>query len=227
MSPASNRLFTEGGNGLPNWDNWRSGQRKNNPGKVYRQALRHSVCGCWRRRTDDKAWSQRRRSMPLFERLQVQMEVARHIELVTRGAEGFVIDRTPADVMAYTLDLVGQTNDKRCIDLALEIERFCHKTALSNFNVIAGLRPGVNLRAQDYERAQRGSLDRLYVARIDSLMCGELTKINSLGKSGDLQVFVLSETCISVDARARSIMRVIDRHVERIESRISNRVTFH
>ncbi|HGS7005049.1 TPA: hypothetical protein ACMEWK_005110 [Klebsiella variicola subsp. variicola] len=165
--------------------------------------------------------------MPLFERLQVQMEVARHIELVTRGAEGFVIDRTPADVMAYTLDLVGQTNDKRCIDLALEIERFCHKTALSNFNAIAGLRPGVNLRAQDYERAQRGSLDRLYVARIDSLMCGELTKINSLAKSGDLQVFVLSETCISVDARARSIMRVIDRHVERIESRISNRVTFH
>ncbi|PLL87138.1 hypothetical protein CWN61_16160, partial [Klebsiella pneumoniae] len=101
--------------------------------------------------------------MPLFERLQVQMEVARHIELVTRGAEGFVIDRTPADVMAYTLDLVGQTNDQRCIDLALEIERFCHKTALSNFNAIAGLRPGVNLKAQDYERAQRGSLDRLYV----------------------------------------------------------------
>ncbi|EPD3399319.1 TPA: AAA family ATPase [Klebsiella oxytoca] len=165
--------------------------------------------------------------MPLFERLQVQMEVARHIELVTRGAEGFVIDRTPADVMAYTLDLVGQSNDQRCIDLALEIERFCHKTALSNFNAIAGLRPGVNLRAEDYERAQRGSLDRLYVARIDSLMCGELTKINSLAKSGDLQVFVLSETCISVDARARSIMRVIDRHVERIESRISNRVTFH
>ena len=58
-------------------------------------------------------------------------------------------------------------------------------------------------------------------------MCGELTKINSLAKSGDLQVFVLSGTCISVDARARSIMRVIDRHVERIESRISNRVTFH
>ncbi|HHP2496777.1 TPA: AAA family ATPase, partial [Klebsiella pneumoniae] len=132
--------------------------------------------------------------MPLFERLQVQMEVARHIELVTRGAEGFVIDRTPADVMAYTLDLVGQTNDQRCIDLVLEIERFCHKTALSNFNAIAGLRPGVNLRAQDYERAQRGSLDRLYVARIDSLMCGELTKINSLAKSGDLQVFVLSGT---------------------------------
>lgn len=164
--------------------------------------------------------------MPLFERLQVQMEVARHIELVTRGAEGFVIDRTPADVMAYTLDLVGQTNDQRCIDLVLEIERLPQDRVV-NFNAIAGLRPGVNLRAQDYERAQRGSLDRLYVARIDSLMCGELTKINSLAKSGDLQVFVLSGTCISVDARARSIMRVIDRHVERIESRISNRVTFH
>ncbi|MDV5678127.1 AAA family ATPase [Klebsiella pneumoniae] len=49
--------------------------------------------------------------LPLYERLQVQMEIVRHIEMITRGVEGFVIDRTPADVMAYTLDLVGQTNE--------------------------------------------------------------------------------------------------------------------
>ncbi|MGE9575332.1 hypothetical protein ACQP3C_30315, partial [Escherichia coli] len=81
-------------------------------------------------------------SMPLYERLQIQMEIAKHIELLTRGVEGFVIDRTPADVMAYTLDLVGHTNEDRCIELALDIEKFCHKTAISNFNAIAGLRPG-------------------------------------------------------------------------------------
>ncbi|HFN0625096.1 TPA: AAA family ATPase, partial [Escherichia coli] len=84
-------------------------------------------------------------SMPLYERLQIQMEIAKHIELLTRGVEGFVIDRTPADVMAYTLDLVGHTNEDRCIELALDIEKFCHKTAISNFNAIAGLRPGVAL----------------------------------------------------------------------------------
>ncbi|EOW9031436.1 AAA family ATPase, partial [Cronobacter malonaticus] len=42
--------------------------------------------------------------LPLYERLQVQMEIAKHIELITRGMEGFVIDRTPLDVVAYTLD---------------------------------------------------------------------------------------------------------------------------
>ncbi|EOG3724158.1 AAA family ATPase, partial [Salmonella enterica subsp. enterica serovar Cerro] len=30
--------------------------------------------------------------LPLYERLQVQMEIARHIETITRGMDGFVID---------------------------------------------------------------------------------------------------------------------------------------
>ncbi|EHR3333742.1 AAA family ATPase [Salmonella enterica subsp. enterica serovar Senftenberg] len=165
--------------------------------------------------------------LPLYERLQVQMEIARHIEMITRGVEGFVIDRTPADVMAYTLDLVGQTNEDHCIELALDIEQFCHKAAISNFNAIAGLRPGVELSSKDLARPQRGSLDRLYVARIDALMCGELTKINTLPQTGDLQVFVISEKCRTVEARARSVLRVLDRAAENIERRITGRVTFH
>ena len=150
--------------------------------------------------------------LPLYERLQVQMEIARHIEMITRGVEGFVIDRTPADVMAYTLDLVGQTNEDRCIELALDIEQFCHKAAISNFNAIAGLRPGVELSSKDLARA---------------LMCGELTKINTLPQTGDLQVFVISEKCRTVEARARSVLRVLDRAAENIERRITGRVTFH
>lgn len=165
--------------------------------------------------------------LPLYERLQVQMEIAKHIELISRGMDGFVIDRTPADVMAYTLDLVGQTNDNRCIELALEIERFCHQTAISNFNAIVGLRPGVSLTAEDLKREQRASLDRLYVARIDALMCGELTKINSLPGKGDLQVFFMSEKCRTIDARAKAIMRALDRAAEAIEHRAIGRVTLH
>ncbi|EAO1480028.1 hypothetical protein EZK69_22850 [Salmonella enterica] len=165
--------------------------------------------------------------LPLYERLQVQMEIARHIETITRGMDGFVIDRTPADVVAYTLDLVGQSNEDRCIKLALDIERFCHKAAVSNFNAIVGLRPGVMLTDADRKRKQRGSLDHLYVARIDALMCGELTKINALPKIGDLQVFVISERCKTVEARARSVMRVLDRVAENIERRSIGRVTLH
>ncbi|WBM72961.1 ATP-binding protein (plasmid) [Buttiauxella sp. WJP83] len=166
-------------------------------------------------------------SMPLFERLQVQMEIARHIELITRGAEGFVIDRTPADVMAYTLDLVGQTNEDRCIELAMDIERFCHQAVVSNLNAVVGLRPGVALTNADFNREQRASLDRLYVARIDALMCGELTKINALPHIGDLQVFVVSEKCRTVASRAKSVMRVLDRAAEKIERRAIGRVTLH
>lgn len=166
-------------------------------------------------------------SMPLYERLQIQMEIAKHIELLTRGVEGFVIDRTPADVMAYTLDLVGHTNEDRCIELALDIEKFCHKTAISNFNAIAGLRPGVALSERDYLRSQRASLDRLYVARIDALMCGELTKIHLHPQRGDLQTFVVSNRYRTVEARARSVMRMLDNAVEKIENRFCGRVTVH
>ncbi|MEB8578177.1 AAA family ATPase [Cronobacter sakazakii] len=165
--------------------------------------------------------------LPLYERLQVQMEIAKHIEMITRGMEGFVIDRTPLDVVAYTLDLAGQTNEERCIELALEIERFCYRAAVSNFNAIVGLRPGVALSNADRSREQRASLDRLYVARIDALMCGELTKINAMPRIGDLQVFVISEKCKTIDARARSVMRVLDGAVERIERRAIGRVTYH
>ncbi|KWW08274.1 AAA family ATPase [Escherichia fergusonii] len=165
--------------------------------------------------------------MPLYERLQIQMEIAKHIEVITRGVEGFVIDRTPADVMAYTLDLVGQTNEERCIELAIDIERFCHDTAISNFNAIAGLRPGVTLTDDDFKREQRGSLDRLYVARIDALMCGELTKIHLHPQRGDLQTFIISERYRTVEARARSVFRMIDNAVEKIEKRFSGRVTVH
>lgn len=165
--------------------------------------------------------------MPLYERLQIQMEIAKHIEVITRGVEGFVIDRTPADVMAYTLDLVGQTNEERCIELAIDIERFCHDTAISNFNAIAGLRPGVTLTDDDFKREQRGSLDRLYVARIDALMCGELTKIHLHPQRGDLQTFIISERYRTVEARARSVFRMIDYAVEKIEKRFSGRVTVH
>ncbi|ENO7467530.1 AAA family ATPase [Enterobacter hormaechei] len=165
--------------------------------------------------------------LPLYERMQVQMEIARHIELITRGMDGFVIDRTPADVVAYTLDLVGQTNEDRCIELAMEIERFCHQAVVSNFNAVVGLRPGVCLTSADRSREQRGSLDRLYVARIDALMCGELTKINVLPNIGDLQVFVISKKCQTVESRARSVIRQLDRVSENIERRADGRVTLH
>lgn len=154
------RSFTEGRNGLSDWDHWCAGQWKNNSGEIYRSALRHSVCGCRRGQADEQAGVKVDEELPLYERLQVQMEIARHIELITRGMDGFVIDRTPADVVAYTLDLVGQTNEDRCIELAMEIERFCHQAVVSNFNAIVGLRPGVCLTSADRSREQRGSLDR-------------------------------------------------------------------
>ncbi|ELD1608305.1 AAA family ATPase (plasmid) [Escherichia coli] len=167
------------------------------------------------------------KEMPLFERLQVQMEIARHIEFITRGVNGFVIDRTPADVVAYTLDLVGKTNDDNCIELAREIEMLCRRTSIANFNAIVGLRPGVEITQEDRARDQRGSLDPLYVSRIDALMCGELTRILAMRHIGDLQIFMLSENCISLESRADIVMRTLNNIVQKIEHRITEHVTFH
>ncbi|HHN7006211.1 TPA: hypothetical protein ACRQY8_004881, partial [Escherichia coli] len=83
------------------------------------------------------------------------------------------------------------------------------------------------LSERDYLRSQRASLDRLYVARIDALMCGELTKIHLHPQRGDLQTFVVSNRYRTVEARARSVMRMLDNAVEKIENRFCGRVTVH
>lgn len=149
-------------------------------------------------------------SLPLYERLQVQLAVAHHIAEKSSGARSFVMDRTPVDVMAYTIDLFGQSNDKRCVQLFTEIQSLCFDTAIQNFNIIVGLRPGVELSSTDKLREQRGSLDPLYVRRIDALMCGELNHLNLFGNKKNLTVGFMPPSITELDDRVRSLKSFIE-----------------
>jgi hypothetical protein len=149
-------------------------------------------------------------SMPLHERLLVQLAIANHIADKSSGSNSFVMDRTTVDVMAYTIDLFGQSNDERCVQLFAEIQRVCFDTAIQNFNIIVGLRPGVELSSNDKEREQRGSLDPLYVRRIDALICGELNHLNLFGSKQNLTVGFMPPSITELDARVRSLKSFID-----------------
>lgn len=147
--------------------------------------------------------------MPLYDRLQVQLAVANHIADKSHGSGSFVMDRTPIDVMAYTIDLFHQVNDDRCVSLFDEIQQVCSQTVLANFNVIVGLRPGIELSQEDKERDQRGSLDPLYVRRIDALLCGELNNLNHFGDKRNLTVGFFPPTLTDLDARITSFSQYI------------------
>lgn len=152
--------------------------------------------------------------MPLFERLQVQLAVANHIADKSHGSGSFVMDRTPIDVMAYTIDLFNQVNDDRCVSVYEEIQRVCSQTALTNYNVIVGLRPGIGLSQEDKERGQRGSLDPLYVRRIDALVCGELNDLNLFKSKRNLTVGFFPPTLTDLDARINSFSQYIRNSAE-------------
>lgn len=149
------------------------------------------------------------RQMPLFERLQVQLAVAHHIADKSHGSGSFVMDRTPLDVMAYTIDLFHQVNDARCVALFEEIQEVCWQTAITNYNVIIGLRPGIELSQEDKDREQRGSLDPLYVRRIDALVCGELNNLNLSKGKRDLLVGFVPQSLTDLDARISSFSQYI------------------
>ena len=149
------------------------------------------------------------KDMPLFERLQVQLAVAHHIADKSKGSGSFVMDRTPIDVMAYTIDLFQQVNDDRCVELFEEIQQVCSDTAIANFNVIVGLRPGIELSQRDKERGQRGSLDPLYVRRIDALMCGELNSLNLWKGKRNLTVGFFPPTLTDLNSRISSFSQFI------------------
>lgn len=143
--------------------------------------------------------------LPLRERLSAQLEVAKHIRQVTDVQCGFFADRTPLDVMVYTIDMVGRNNDEQTVKMFKCIETVCSQTLFENFNAVVLLRPGVLLSHEDFKRTQRGSLDPTYVRRIDSLMMGEYLRYRHDERRHFMNLSVMPSTVLDIDDRAYKV----------------------
>ncbi|HHT4259173.1 TPA: AAA family ATPase [Klebsiella variicola] len=135
-------------------------------------------------------------TMPIVERMKIQLLVAGHIASLTEGpglnSTGFVIDRTPIDVMAYTHDLAApHYQNPEVMAVYDQIRLVCEESIRENFNLTILLRPGVELTDKDRKRDQRASLDPFYVRHIDMLMSSIIFEFTSEADLGHLSKFAM------------------------------------
>ncbi len=79
----------------------------------------------------------------------IQMEIAKHIELLTRGVEGFV--SIAHLLMLWPTRWIWSAIQRRSVYwVSPRYRKVLPQNCYSNFNAIAGLRPGVALSERDY-----------------------------------------------------------------------------
>ena len=140
------------------------------------------------------------RPMPFEKRMWIQDKVLDAAVALWRGAGSrFVTDRTPVDMMAYTLaDVRGET-EADFSRLSAYLER-CFSSVNSFFDVLVVVRPGITLV---YEEG-KAALNRAYMEHLDYLI---------LGLAGDerlkARVVRLGRGVASVPERVRAVFEGI------------------
>lgn len=139
-----------------------------------------------------------RSDMPIVERMKAQLMVAGHIASITEAPDllktGFIIDRTPIDVMAYTHDIaVPHYKNDEVLELYAQTHMVCLDAVSENFNLCLMLRPGVQLSSQDHYRKQRASLQPFYVNHIDMLMVSMIMSFSTKVVAGSLSRFAFMQ----------------------------------
>lgn len=158
-----------------------------------------------------------RSDMPIVERMKAQLMVAGHIASITEAPglskTGFITDRTPIDVMAYTHDIAAPhyKNDE-VVELYDQTKMVCAETIIENFNLCMIIRPGVPLTEDDHQRQQRGSLNPFYVNHMDILMSSLILSFSKLPNRGVLSRFAsMKSEIIDLDLRVESLVGIVNK----------------
>lgn len=112
---------------------------------------------------------------PPEQRMEIQWEILRHYqELYAGNPNGeFVTDRTPADLLAYTLDSIGKEDVG--IELSRSITKYadeCMNTINRHFSVIVVVQPGIPLG--DVKQTDKAPSLPIYMEKINALIKGVL-----------------------------------------------------
>ncbi|HGH5398642.1 TPA: AAA family ATPase [Raoultella planticola] len=149
--------------------------------------------------------------MPAIERMKTQLEVAKYIDEITGDNREFITDRTPIDVLAYSMEIaLRHHHDDGVIKIFDQIRAVCRKSLFSNLNSIFLLRPGVPLTSEDYKREQRGSLAPFSVQTIDTLMLGCFMDSRSMQNKGMNTMHIISDDTVDLDARIQAVLLGVD-----------------
>lgn len=113
-----------------------------------------------------------RASLGALERLDLQEGILEGLIATYPVGHGFIADRTPMDVMMYTLSWLPQFPDEAVNEKAIALMNRCAAAADMHFDLIAQLHPGVELSDAEHSREDRAPLDLISLAREDTILTG-------------------------------------------------------
>jgi hypothetical protein len=132
-------------------------------------------------------------------RLEIQKQILiSYVEVWASQQQSFITDRTPVDLMAYTLaDIQGNTE----VNFP-ELERYmeqCFEVTNKYFNVLIVLQPGIELIPAEGKAA----LNRAYIEHLNSLVLG-LCHDERLESS----IVCIKRDVIDLDDRIKKVLNI-------------------
>lgn len=122
----------------------------------------------------DAGYHSCREGMSTHERLDLQEVILNGLVASYPKSSAFICDRTPFDVMMYSLGWLPPFASSHESDRVMELMTQCAAETDRHFSLITQIHPGIVLSASDLERDDRGSLHAACVAREDAILTGLL-----------------------------------------------------
>lgn len=153
---------------------------------------------------------------PLSVRMDVQERILASFEVQYRSFAGrkFITDRTPIDMLAYTLaDVRQEPMSPELTERIARYRRDCIRLTNEFFSVLVVVQPGLPVK----DGEGKASLSPAYIEHIASLVLG-------ITVSEDVQAahFYVPRRTLELSRRIACVERAVDRTVERHERQVEN-----
>lgn len=138
-------------------------------------------------------------------RLGIQEEILKRLdrEYAKYAGEQFITDRTPLDMIAYTLgDAIGDRAPEESFDRLNQYILDCYKCVNKRFGMILLIQPGIELK----DAPGKAAMNRAYIEHLNSLIFG-LTVDEKL----DTLHFYMPQSITTLDGRMSALSSAVDR----------------
>ncbi|MCJ8601056.1 AAA family ATPase [Klebsiella pneumoniae] len=149
-----------------------------------------------------------RSEMPVMERLALQEIILNGIvDALPREGE-FITDRTPLDVMMYTLSWLPPFPDEEVSEAVKSLLDRCVDATDDHFSLITQLHPGIELPRKEFERTDRAPLNFACCTREDALLTGIIRRYSRFILNCRLTSIPVS--VVRLDMRVNALEKLAD-----------------
>ncbi|MEI9600046.1 AAA family ATPase [Moellerella wisconsensis] len=153
-----------------------------------------------------------REPMSVLDRFKMQTLIAKEL-FEGYPDENFITDRTPVDVIAYTMayvppDLVqGSELEKEISCLMIDLITEARITLAKKFTHVVLVRGGISLNEEDASREDRAPMDFSYRLKMESLMEGEIFRFSNFDCMSDIHFLCMPREMTALDRRVNALFQ--------------------